>query len=64
MKKRKLIVAVLPGFWLTLARLFRLRSLFISDDLPTFDLPAKARSGKLVFGYWLGFTAEIVRSTL
>lgn len=42
---------VLPGFWDVFANP-RLRvSIFISDDLPTFDLPIKAYSGTLVSGH-------------
>jgi len=36
---------VLPGFELVLAICFLLRSVFINEDFPTFERPAKAISG-------------------
>lgn len=39
------MVCVLPGVDDVLARLFRFVSIFIKDDLPTFDRPMKANSG-------------------
>lgn len=40
---------VLPGSDPTLAKFFLLRSLFITDDFPTFDFPAKTTVGNGVF---------------
>jgi hypothetical protein len=40
----------LPGCPDILARPLRPVSIFINDDLPTFDLPMKANSGYEVFG--------------
>ena len=44
------MVAVLPGVWDTFASPLRLNSLFRSDDLPTFDRPANAISGRVEAG--------------
>jgi hypothetical protein len=41
---------VLPGEELVFATPFLFRSVFISDDLPTFDLPEKAISAIYGFG--------------
>ena len=49
---------VFPGFWLTLAKFFLPKILFIIEDFPTFDLPIKATSGILVAGYCSFFTAD------
>ena len=49
-RRKKLIVAVLPGVALTRASALRLTSLLISEDLPTLDLPEKTISGKSDFG--------------
>ena len=38
------MVCVFPGTELTLASALRPKTLFISEDLPTFDRPAKAIS--------------------
>jgi hypothetical protein len=46
----------------TTASFLLLTKAFIIDDLPTFDLPAKAISGRPVSGYWSFFTAEIKNS--
>jgi len=43
--EKKLIDLVLPGLELVRARFRELISLFIREDFPTFDLPAKAISG-------------------
>lgn len=42
---------VLPGLPEVFAKLFRLVSMLISDDLPTLDRPIKAYSGKLLLGH-------------
>ena len=42
---KKLIVVVLPGLAETFTRPLRLKSLFISEDLPTLERPAKDTSG-------------------
>ena len=55
---------VLPGFSPTLAKFFRCRTLFITEDFPTLDFPAKAISGSLAFGKSLADAAEIKKSTL
>jgi len=41
---KKLIKRVLPGVELVLAIAFLFRIVFIKEDLPTLDLPAKAIS--------------------
>jgi hypothetical protein len=41
---------VFPGRELVLARFRRSKSLFMSEDFPTFDLPAKATSGRSAGG--------------
>ena len=55
----RLIFAVLPGIELTLAKFFLLRSLFISDDFPTFDLPEKANSSLSDLGICENFPKEV-----
>jgi hypothetical protein len=47
---KKLTVIVLPGTELTLARFLRLKTLFISDDLPTLERPEKTISASLEGG--------------
>jgi hypothetical protein len=49
----------LPGIELTLAKFFLLRSLFISDDFPTFDLPEKANSSLSDLGICENFPKEV-----
>ena len=46
------MVAVLPGVDDTFARPLRYMSLLSSDDLPTFDRPAKDTSGPVEGGSW------------
>src|SRR5690625_1390448 len=56
------MVLVLPGLPLVLAKPLLFTKVFISDDLPTLDLPAKAISGSLSSGYCSGFTATLCKS--
>ena len=60
--RKKLIVWVLPGLELVLARFFRLTSALIKEDFPTFDLPAMAISGKFSGGYSEGLVALLMNS--
>ena len=53
---------VRPGVELVLTNLFRLISVFIKEDLPTLERPAKATSGNSLAGYWDGFTALFINS--
>ena len=41
-----------------MARFFRSVSMLISDDLPTFERPMKAYSGRSPFGHWLTLCEE------
>ncbi len=52
---------VLPGLELVLARPFRLTRVFIREDFPTFDLPAKAMSGLSGGGYWCSLKALMTK---
>jgi hypothetical protein len=47
---KKLMFAVRPGVLETLARALRPTSLLSSDDLPTFERPAKETSGSSASG--------------
>ena len=42
---------VLPGLLDVIASFLLLHSIFISEDLPTLDLPIKANSGNFCFGF-------------
>ena len=50
---KKLTVIVLPGTELTLARFLRLKTLFMSEDFPTFERPENANSSRSDFGICL-----------
>ena len=55
---------VLPGAEPTRAKFLRLRSRFITDDLPTFYLPANATAGMLLFMNCFGWAADLMNSAL
>src|SRR5512143_185613 len=60
--RKKLIVCVLPGWELILARFFRFTRVLISEDLPTLDFPAMATSGRFPGGYSEGLAALLTNS--
>src|SRR5699024_5527406 len=53
----KFKIRVFPGFDDVWAKFFRLIILLINEDLPTFDRPAKANSGRRSLGYCFCDTA-------
>ena len=62
--RKKLSSWVRPGVWLTRARPLRPSKPFRSEDLPTFDRPAKATSGRVAGGNWDGCVALVTNSAL
>jgi len=61
--EKKLIDLVLPGLELVRAIFWELISLFIREDFPTFDLPAKAISGLSEGGNCSGIAALFKKET-
>jgi len=59
---KKLISWVRPGVELVFTRRFLFTRVFIREDLPTLERPAKAISGKTAGGYWDGLTALVTNS--
>jgi hypothetical protein len=60
--RKKFRMRVLPGVWLTLARLLRFNKELISEDLPTFDRPTKAISGRRSWGNCSGLSQLLTNS--
>jgi hypothetical protein len=61
-KQKKFMSLVFPGFCEVLASLFILQSEFMSDDLPTLDLPTIATSERMLSGYFEPFPALVTNS--
>ena len=61
--EKKLIDLVLPGLELVRASFREFTSLFIREDFPTFDLPAKAISGLFGGGNCSGRVALFKKET-
>jgi GTP-binding protein EngB required for normal cell division len=61
---KKFINFVLPGLTDVLDSVQLFVSVFISDDLPTFDLPIIANSGKSDIGHSSNFDALFTKTAL
>jgi len=59
---KKFISWVRPGVELVFTRCLRLTRVLIRLDLPTFERPAKAISGRATAGYWEGLVALVINS--